>query len=329
MRTNVTTTIMRHAVYGAMFGFVFPVIATLVDIWVRGLPLHPFSALFVQSTQPLHWIIDSAPLVLGLTGAIIGHRQQALEQMNRDLAQAVSVQTQELASANKALRSRASQMELIVRVVRRVSAILDRRELIGSVVDIIGETLNYYHVHVYLFDEQRRFLVLNAGTGEAGLKMALQGHRIPVGKGLVGRAAESNLPVVVPDVSQDRGWLPNPLLPDTRAEVAVPIRRGEHVMGVLDVQHDVTGGLGGNDAEVLQIIADQIAVALENAHYYEQVQRRVEQEVLLNSITQKIQDTSDIDDALRVAVRELGWALSGKGASVRLLSAKESNGEGT
>lgn len=329
MRTKVTTTVIRYAVYGALFGVIFPVLATLIDVWVRALPLNIFSILFVQVSQPLHWIIDCAPLILGFTGALIGQRQQALEQVNRELTQAVSVQTAELAGANEALRSRATQLELIVRIVRRVSAILDRRELVGSVVDIIGETLDYYHVHVYLFDEQKRFLVLNAGTGEAGLKMALQGHRIALGKGLVGRAAESNLPVVVPDVSRDRGWLPNPLLPDTRAEVAVPIRRGERVLGVLDVQHDVTGALGHGDAEVLQTIADQVAVALENAELYEQVQHRVDQEVLLNSITQKIQQTSDVDDALRVAVRELGWALNGTQASVHLLHENTTQGEAT
>jgi putative methionine-R-sulfoxide reductase with GAF domain len=327
MRRKLTRTVVRYALYGAIVGVIFPAMATVIDIYVRGMPMDPISALIVQVTQPLHWIIDSAPLVLGLTGVLIGIRQEALEQLNRDLTQAVAVQTSELANANEALRTRAAQLELIVRIVRRVSAILDRRELVSSVVSIIGDALDYYHVHVYLFDEQRQSLVLNAGTGEAGLQMALQGHRIAPGKGLVGRAAESNLAVVVPDVSKDRSWLPNPLLPDTRAEVAVPIRRGETVLGVLDVQHDVSGGLGQQDAQVLQTIADQIAVALENALLYERTQRLADKEMLLNSITQKIQDTTDMEDAMRVAVRELGWALNGREARVRLLPEEMPEGE--
>lgn len=320
MQGKVTRTVQRYAFYGAVLGFVFPLVATLVDIWARALPLHLFSAYFVQTTQPLHWLIDSIPLLLAVGAAIVGRRQEALEQQNQELAQAVSQQTTELAHANETLRSRAAQLELIVRIVRRVSGLLERRALVTSVVDIIGRTLNYYHVHIYLFDEQRQYLLLSGGTGEAGLQMALQGHRIPLGRGIVGSAAQSNLPVVAPDVRRSANWLANPLLPDTRAEVAVPIRRADRVLGVLDVQHDVVGGLGQEDAEVLQTIADQIAVALENAQLYEQVQRRAEQEKLLNEITQKIQSTMDVEEALQVAVRELGWALDGTPTSVRLKS---------
>ncbi len=326
MRIRLTRTVVRYAVYGVLCGVLFPVIATLVDISSRELPLHPFSALFVQVTQPLHWVIDSIPIVLGVMSGLIGVREQRQEQLNRDLSQAVSRQTAELADANEAQRTRATELELIVRIVQRVSAILDRRELVTSVVDIIGTTLDYYHVHIYLYDEERQFLVIQAGTGEAGASMALQGHRIARGKGLVGRAAESNLPVVVPDVNKDGGWLPNALLPETRAEVAVPIRRADRVLGVLDVQHDVAAGLGESDARVLQTIADQIAVALENAQLYEQVQRRVDQEMLLNSITQKIQNTIEVDEALQVAVRELGRALDGAQASVRIVGRNQPGG---
>ena len=327
MTIKLTKTVVRYAVVGFLCGILFPVIATLVDIWARELPVHPFSAVFVQVTQPLHWIIDSAPIILGVMSGLIGVREQRLEELNRELTQAVSVQTRELANTNEALRTRATQLELIVRIVRRVSALLDRRELVTSVVDIIGKTLDYYHVHIYLYDEQRQNLIINAGTGEAGLSMALQGHRIARGKGLVGRAAESNLPVVVPDVSKDRSWLPNPLLPATRAEVAVPIRRADRVLGVLDVQHDVAGGLGQGDAQVLQTIADHIAVALENAQLYEQVQRRVDHEVLLNSITEKIQGTTDVSEALQITVRELGRALNGAQTSAVILGNERAKGD--
>lgn len=322
MKFQPTSTVARYTIYGALFGFIFPIAATIIDIMVQGLPLHPFSALFVQVTQPLHWIIDCAPVVLGGAGALIGVRQRAMEQLNHDLTQSVKVQTAELARANESLRARATQLELIMHIIRRVSAILDRQELVSSVVELIRSTLEYYHVHVYLFDEERQRLVISAGSGEAGEKMLRDGHYLPLGKGLVGRAAESNLAVVVPDVGKNKQWAPNPLLPETRAEVAVPIHRGDRVLGVLDVQHDRVGGLGQEDAEVLQTIADQIAVALENSQLYAQVQQRVERERRLNTITQKIQDTANMDDALQVAVRELGWALNGSPTSARILAAE-------
>lgn len=318
MRAAINRILIRYILYGVLFGLVFPAAATVIDLSLRDLPLTLSNVLLVQQTQPLHWIIDLAPFVLGFMGGLVGTRQRALARINRDLSDAISAQTAELAQANETLQERAAQLELIVQITRRVSAILERHELVTSVVEIIGKALDYYHVHIYLLDESEQYLLMGGGTGEVGRKLALQGHRIALGKGLVGRAAETNLPVVVPDVSRDSAWLPNPLLPDTKSEVAVPIQRGERVLGVLDVQHDVVGSLDQEDAQLLQIVADQVAVALENAQLYEQVQRRVDQEVLLNSITQKIQNTSDVDDALQVAVRELGRALDGARTGVRL-----------
>ncbi|MEZ4644078.1 MAG: GAF domain-containing protein [Chloroflexota bacterium] len=84
----------------------------------------------------------------------------------------------------------------------------------------IQSAFDYYHVHIYLVDEANEQLLMVGGTGEAGQTMLTQGHKIEVGKGLVGRAAATNTPVFVPDVTQDRQWLPNPLLPDTKAETA-------------------------------------------------------------------------------------------------------------
>jgi signal transduction histidine kinase len=99
-----------------------------------------------------------------------------------------------------------------------------------------------------------------------------EGYRIPQGKGLVGRAAATNTVVLIPDVSQDEGWLSHPLLPDTRAEMAVPITRGEQMLGVLDVQRDVLGGLGQADVELLRTVAGQVSIALQNVAFVEEIQ---------------------------------------------------------
>jgi GAF domain-containing protein len=156
------------------------------------------------------------------------------------------------------------------------------------------------------------------GTGEAGRIMLSSGHRIPQGKGLTGRAAAIKSVVLVPDVSQEKDWLPNPLLPETKSEVAVPIVMGERVLGVLDVQHDVAGGLGEADAGLLQSIAGQVAIALQNIHLFAEAQRRAEHQTLVNLIVQRIQSTTTVEDALQVAVRELGRAVEARETSVRL-----------
>jgi GAF domain-containing protein len=156
------------------------------------------------------------------------------------------------------------------------------------------------------------------GTGAAGREMLARGHKIPRGKGLVGRAAETKAMVLVPDVAQEESWLPNPLLPDTRSEIAVPIIAGERVLGVLDVQHNLSGGLGESDADLLESIAGQVAVALQNIRMFTETQQKAEYEARLNVINQNIQRAASLESLLQVAARELGGALGAQRVSVQL-----------
>lgn len=252
----------------------------------------------------------------------LGQLATSFNTMAERLQRSYAKLEERVAERTKALRTS-------VEVSRRLSTILDRQELVSEVVEQVQDAFGYYHVHIYLLDQERQKLVMAGGTGVPAQKMLARDHQLKLGQGLVGRAAQSRDVVLEPDVAQAPGWLANPLLPETKAEVAVPIIAGEEVLGVIDVQHDVVAGLGENDAELLELIASQVAVALENARLVEETQERAERATTVSAIGHKIQRALTVEEVLRVAAQELGQVFALESASVQLSRAQlhDSNGE--
>jgi GAF domain-containing protein/HAMP domain-containing protein len=178
-----------------------------------------------------------------------------------------------IATLEQRVADRTQALATSTEVSRRLSTILNRKELVTEVVNQVNTSFGYYHTQIYFYDETKDNLVMAGGTGEAGALLLAQFHKVAKGRGLVGRAAESNEPVLVPDTKQNPDWLPNPLLRDTRSEVAIPISIGEDVLGVLDVQHNITDGLQQQDVDALQSITNQVAVALQNIRQYENTRK--------------------------------------------------------
>ena len=229
------------------------------------------------------------------------------------LSTSFNIMTDELERSVQELEIRVAErtraLELSTQVGRRLTTILDADELLSTLVNEVQRAFDYYHVQVYLRDRNTNRLNLQGATGEVGELLLRQGHTLLVGQGIVGQSAARMTPLVVPDVSQSTIWFPNELLPDTKAEIAVPITVGEQLLGVLDIQQSIVGSLGEEDISTLETISAQVATALQNARSYERARNQAAQEILINEISQKIQSATDVDVAMQIAVRELGRAL--------------------
>lgn len=177
------------------------------------------------------------------------------------------------------LTKRASELETVTQLATAIAAIQDSQEMLQAVVDLTKTNFNLYHAHIYLLDATGENLVLTAGAGEAGRKMVTQGRTLSLAqeRSLVARAARTHLGVIVNDVTAVQDFLPNPLLPNTRAELAVPLIIRNRVLGVLDVQSNQVNSFTEEDIRIQTILATQIAVALENARANEKTAKTVQE----------------------------------------------------
>ena len=172
-----------------------------------------------------------------------------------------------------------TQLRTAADLTEQINAILDPDRLLPEVVAQLQDRFDLYHVHVYLLDEEKRDLVMHYGSGEVGQRLREQGHAIPLDRehSLVARAARTREIISVDDTRTAPDFMPNPLLPDTRSEVSVPLVAGDKVLGVFDVQDSRVGRFTQSDLDVFSTLAGQIAVALQNAGLFEEVQKAAEQ----------------------------------------------------
>jgi GAF domain-containing protein/HAMP domain-containing protein len=218
-----------------------------------------------------------------------GHLATAFNQMAdrlqasyAELEARVAERTRALQEANYALQRRAIQLEASAEVSRAITSIFNVDELLRKAVYLIRDRFGFYHAGVFLMDEAGEWAVLQEATGEAGEKMKIMGHRLHVGEtSMVGWTALHRRPRIALDVGADAVHFANPLLPYTRSEMTLPLMVGGRLLGVLDVQSTEEAAFDEDDIRTLQSMADQLAIAIENA-------RRISDEAMLLEATSPI-----------------------------------------
>ena len=179
-----------------------------------------------------------------------------------------------IATLEQRVEERTKALSSVAEIGTAASTILETDQLLQHVVDLTKERFNFYHSHIYLLNGEGDTLVLASGAGEPGRQMVAEKRSIPLDRqqSLVARAARERKGVTVNDVTQTPDFLPNPLLPDTHSELAVPMMVGENVIGVFDVQSEVIGRFTEADVAVQTTLASQIASAVQNARLYTQAE---------------------------------------------------------
>jgi PAS domain S-box-containing protein len=230
--------------------------------WVVGTVLRgaagPIGILFNDSALSGRAIDEAQQEALAIYCSIIGsiiERKRLEEQIQESLAR------------------RGAQVQTSTEVAQEIASAPDLNELFKRVVTLIKERFNYYHAQLFRYEPSRDAVVLITGYGEIGQKMLAAGHELHMGRGVVGTAAATGQSILAADVRQDADWQPNPHLPQTRGELAVPVKWRDQVLGILDVQSDQPNALTDEDRLLLEGLCGQIASAMESTRLFEELRR--------------------------------------------------------
>jgi GAF domain-containing protein/HAMP domain-containing protein len=198
----------------------------------------------------------------------------AINQMSENLRKSFGTLEENVAARTEALARLANELRTIAEVNRELSSIRDQSTLLNVSASLIRERLGYYHVGIFLVDEKDEYAVLQGASSASAEQMLAQNYKLRIGEtGLVGNVTLTGKAYIAQDVDLDTVHFENPFLPETRSEIALPLRSYNVTIGALDIQAKTSGAFSEDDIQTLQVLADQLAAAIENA----QLVRRLEE----------------------------------------------------
>jgi GAF domain-containing protein len=199
---------------------------------------------------------------------------EELTSLRRSLEAKVADRTSELETANRTSEKQARQFRAVAQVMNAISSVQSLDNLLPLITSLISQQFGVYHVGIFLTDEEKEYAILRAANSEGGQRMLDRKHSLPVGQtGIVGFVTATGQPRIALDVGTDSVFFNNPDLPETRSEIALPLQYGGEIIGALDVQSTEPNAFQAGDLEVLTTLANQVAVAINNANVLEEAQR--------------------------------------------------------
>jgi PAS domain S-box-containing protein len=225
-----------------------------------------------------------------------------------------------LKQAEQESEYRAGQLRVAAEIAEETASTLNLDELLKQAVNLVLQRFNFYHASIFLLDPIGEFAVLRESTGYAGERLKLARHKLAVGStSIVGQATGRKEPLVINDVTSSPTYYANPLLPNTRSELAIPLMVGNRLLGAMDVQSDHKDAFEPKDISVLRTLSNQLAIAVLNAELYAQSQENIARQRLIYQITSAATSNNTLQEALLTVVKGLQTAIPDSKVAILLL----------
>jgi len=212
-------------------------------------------------------------------------------------------------------RRRVEQLSLVGTVSARVTDVPDLDELARRVTDLILHTFKYYYVSLFTLEPGQETLHCRASAGathpQSGQDEASPAFHVRLGDGVIGHVAQTGAEILANDVSREPRYRPIGTLPETRSEVALPLKIEDRVLGVLDVQSDKTDSFDETDMLVLRALAYNIAIAVEDTRLHSDLRRRADQLSTVAEVSRAVASILNLETLLEEVVglihRQFGY----------------------